>query len=292
MLPKFTSTNEEINDIREQFRNIHSLKIEIDKFKIPKWDNEYKDKVINDFTYHSNKLEGNSLTYGETIAFLKESTFPQGKSAGDVMDIKSHANIMKDIMQQYDKFELSIESVKTMHGKLMDNILQWKNGEDYAPGRFKWDTNYTTKPNGELRQFMSVDVFKEVLNEIFNDVNNALKNKDESKLETHPLYVSTYFHQNFEYAHPFTDGNGRIGRIMSNVILLKENYVPIVIQGNERDRYLNLLDKGTIENDKKQAVSPQLLQFFCEKETQALTQKLETIKTLQQERNNNNSMSL
>ncbi len=64
-------------------------------------------------------------------------------------------------------------------------------------------------------------------------------NKNKEKL--HHLILSSIFHHKFEKIHPFMDGNGRVGRILLNFILINNNYPPLIIHKKKRDKYLQAL---------------------------------------------------
>lgn len=63
------------------------------------------------------------------------------------------------------------------------------------------------------------------------------------KLESFDSYVETYtkMHLSFSSVHPFFDGNGRLARLVANIPLLKNGFLPIIIDNNEREEYINLL---------------------------------------------------
>ena len=65
---------------------------------------------------------------------------------------------------------------------------------------------------------------------------------DKNKLKTHPLKLISYFHATFERIHPFDDGNGRVGRILINIILLDLGYFPIIIRKAGKLSYFNALE--------------------------------------------------
>ena len=62
--------------------------------------------------------------------------------------------------------------------------------------------------------------------------------------QLHPFVRAVIFHHKFEKIHPFMDGNGRTGRMLMNVLLLKEHYPPIIIRKKNRTAYLDVLRKA------------------------------------------------
>jgi len=75
----------------------------------------------------------------------------------------------------------------------------------------------------------------------------------------HPLKVSALFHGKFEKIHPFADGNGRVGRFLSNIILMEHDYPPLIIRRTQRTSYINCLQ------DFHRGYTPNLERFFLDK---------------------------
>ena len=73
-------------------------------------------------------------------------------------------------------------------------------------------------------------------------MNKLLLWYEKERYKIHPLELAFKFHHKFEMIHPFADGNGRVGRMLLNYILLKEGYFPIIIRKNQREKYIKALD--------------------------------------------------
>ena len=71
-----------------------------------------------------------------------------------------------------------------------------------------------------------------------------LKWYEENKKILHPFVLASIFHHKFEKIHPFSDGNGRTGRMLVNMILLKNNYPPMIIYKKDRRMYLDALSSA------------------------------------------------
>src|SRR5215217_6086524 len=97
--------------MENKIKLINSLKEEIDKlFPTPKWNEEYLEKIKLNFTFQTNKIEGNSITYGQTISFLKEAITPKNVAVKDCIDIQNHYDILDSIFKNNDQ-ELSAEKI-------------------------------------------------------------------------------------------------------------------------------------------------------------------------------------
>lgn len=88
---------------------------------------------------------------------------------------------------------------------------------------------------------------------------NELINWYKENKKLNPFILATIFHHKFEKIHPFSDGNGRTGRILMNYILIKNNYPPIIITKKNREKYLDALESA----DKSEEYS-KLLSFLLE----------------------------
>lgn len=225
-------------------------KIDSIQFKLEDWDYEILEKVKMDFTYFSNKIEGNALTYGETIAILKKDLKPKYKSLQDIFSIKNHKKFVDVLFDSYHS-DLSLDYIKELHSKYMESIFQWAEGtgDNYSPGKLKWETNGTIRPNGEYKTYMRPKETPAEVIKLCGFVNDQLKNR-----KTHPIILASYFHQRFiGEIHPFVDGNGRLGRMLTNQILLKGGLSPVTFDLNQSSRidYLKMMDSAVSSDESK-----------------------------------------
>ena len=156
---------------------ISNLKrIDSAKFRLKDWSREMLEKVKTDFTYYSNKIEGNALTYGETIAILKENIKPKNKSLQDIFSVKNHKKFVDLLFKSY-KTDFSLAYIKDLHFEYMNSIFQWAEGtgDNYSPGVLKWDTNGTIRPNGEYKTYMGAKETPGEVEKLCELVNNQLK---------------------------------------------------------------------------------------------------------------------
>jgi len=99
------------------------------------WDEEFIRQVKTDFTFYSNKVEGNAMTYGQTIQLLKDFVTPKYASTGDCLDLVNHQQVLDEVFEQYSKTEISEVNIKKIHKALMKNPEQWSDAVHYDPGR-------------------------------------------------------------------------------------------------------------------------------------------------------------
>jgi Fic family protein len=114
------------------------------------WDDAFFRKVKIDFTYTSNKLEGNTLTYGQTIKLLRDFVAPRNAASGEVLDIINHQKILDIVFTNYRSQSISEENIKELHRELMKDTAQWADYGLYSPGQYKSFENMTVRSTSYL----------------------------------------------------------------------------------------------------------------------------------------------
>lgn len=210
------------------------LRIEYLKHKPVKWSSKERQKILEDFTYHTNKIEGLELNYGDTISFLRKGLIAKHSKASDLADLKNHREVLEMVMENYENLDFSVEAILDMHGKLMSDKLQWANYDSTngAAGEFKRSNNYGSRDNGELKEYMYYTDVPRAMEVLVSDTKEGLKD------ETKALSVIHDFTYRFlNEIHPFWDGNGRMARLLQNLLYLKSGY-PVVYVESEKKREL------------------------------------------------------
>lgn len=142
----------------------------------------------------------------------------------------------------------------------------------YGPGQYKEFENMTVRATGKIHTYLLPDQVPKGMEELIKVTNDSLKRTDPTDINLHALTIATYFHQQFlNIIHPFSDGNGRIGRIFLYLILLKNGYPPILIKEINKDEYLKRFELS--DND----ISP-MLDFMADRLIESLEEKLKFMK--------------
>lgn len=208
------------------------------------WDQPFLEQVKLDFTYYSNKLEGNMLTYGQTLQILRDLTAPKDANLGEVVDIINHKKVLDIVFRQYRSSEISEKYILELHHALMKDISQWIDDGYYSPGRYKDTENFAVRSKGEVHSYLAPKEVPNAMQDLILKVNNMLLTSNDQRQSTHALTIATFFHQQFlNVIHPFADGNGRVGRILMNIILLKLGYPPVFITSVNREAYLDCFEQ-------------------------------------------------
>lgn len=176
------------------------------------------------FTYNTNAIEGSELNSKEVKEILEEDKWPKEKSKQDIAEAYGVNEAIKYIRET--KEELSVELIKKLH------LIIFKNSKSFA---------------GQLRKPEEEVVVKNGLGEIVHEgapqsrvlyLLNELVEWYGSHKKFYPgLVLAAVVHNQFENIHPFRDGNGRVGRILLNYILLKNRLPPINIGFKNRGEY-------------------------------------------------------
>ena len=241
-----------INDnLKKMIDRADELKQEIEQLQSST--NENLRKAIHDklrylWTYNSNAIEGNSLTLGDTIFFLKEGLTIKGKSFKDHLDTYNHAEAIDFILDVVNKKQsITPHLLRSLNEILLSGVKtipaftpqRQKFDRKIKPGNYKTMPNYVAQSDGSIHEYVQpIDVPQQI---------DHLCQWIETQANTHPIIVAVIAHYNFVRIHPFDDGNGRGARILMNIILMRHQFYPAVIDVEHRKDYLDYLrmaDKG------------------------------------------------
>lgn len=218
-----TKVPSKLDNIKKEFyREINSklfeefrlIKEEFQKHwaKIPKSVKKRElEEIAIAFTYNTNAIEGSTITLRQTREILQFNTAPN-KPIDEIEETKKHAEIFFEILKK--KEIPNIETLKKWHYGL------FKNTKKDIAGKFR-DYNVL------VGDYLAPE--PEEMNKMLIELGAFLEKND----EFNPIEFSARVHYIFEKIHPFGDGNGRIGRLLMNIILWMKGY-PIVIIENKK----------------------------------------------------------
>jgi len=182
-----------------------------------------RDEFIIGFTYNSNAIEGNTMTLSETALVLREGMTIDGKPLKEHMELIGHRDACLYIEELVrEAAPLSEKTIRDIH-----SLVLMDRREDR--GVYRRVPVTITGTNAELPQPWSIPVEVEKL---LADYHGEMQN-------LHPIEKAALFHLRFESIHPFIDGNGRTGRLLMNLELMKEGFPPIDIKFQDRARYIS-----------------------------------------------------
>jgi len=243
----------ELNEIIER---IDILKNEIDSLRPISPDIEKKiwQKYRLDWNFHSNNIEGNSLTFGETKSFLLHGITAEGKPLKDHLDIKGHNEailLLDDIVKQ--KRPLTETFIRELHEVILhepyENPAITADGKNTTRrieiGKYKKMANHVKTATGEIFYFASPEETPAMMNDLMDWYGKVTQEK-----KLHPLIIASEFHYRFVRIHPFDDGNGRMARILMNLIFMRFDFPPVIIKTTDKANYfrnLQLADGGNMD---------------------------------------------
>jgi len=211
-------SKEEIKKVEEMRLDYKKLLKKLNKEQIK----DILDRFTANFTYESNAIEGNSLTLKDVAIVMFENRSIEGKNLREIYETRNSRKVIEKMINK--KFDISHENIILMHKMLMKDI-------DIRTG-------YKKIPNiiiGSKLKLTSPEKVYKKMSELIDFYKSNVK-------KIHSIKISSIFHGKFEQIHPFEDGNGRVGRFLSVLILIRDNYPPLIIRSSQRNSYLKVLE--------------------------------------------------
>ncbi len=193
--------------------------------------NKGKENFAVKFTYNTQRIEGSLLSLKETARLLDEGITPSSKPIRDVKEAESHKKVFFQ-MFDYEK-DLSLQIILKWHKELMQDTAN-----DIAG---KTRNHNVSISYSKFKPPMYIEL--EFLLKEFFDWYNKEKNK------IHPVELAALVHLKFVTIHPFSDGNGRISRLMMNFVLKKFKFPMFDVPYLNRSSYYNALERAQINKD-------------------------------------------
>ena len=225
---RFLSERRNCGQFTELFNEIDNKKSQLNN-KRPLTEGEVKrlrDDFMVDFTYNSNAIEGNTLTLKETAMVLEGITIDK-KPLKDHLEAVGHRDAflyIEDIAKR--KTRLRDTEIKNIHSLVLMNRPEDKGVYRRIPVTI---AGAYTEP---VQPYL-----------IEPKITELLKENETRKKTMHPIERIARFHLEFEGIHPFIDGNGRTGRLVLNLELIRNGYPAINVKFSDHKRYYNSFDE-------------------------------------------------
>lgn len=175
---------------------------------------------VSDQVYNSNAIENSTLSLEETDKILLQIELDRYISEREIFEAKNLARVVSYIENKSKESELNFDIILALHKMLISNI------RDDIAGRFRNENEWVRVGDHIAPGPLEIT---ERLQKVLVEYNS---NTSESVIKK-----IARFHLGFEYTHPFCDGNGRIGRVLNNYLLLRDGYVSINIKFIDRLMY-------------------------------------------------------
>jgi Fic family protein len=220
---EFELTKKEIEEYKKYEKDIEVKHLETLNWK----------RFTEDFTYNTNAIEGSTVALSEVKELLNGKEEPQDSEDIETINV---AKAVKYIKKSKEK--ITVEFIKHLH------LICFKGTKKFA-GKLR-DVNVIIRDSqGKIiHQGAPIDKVKGLLEEL-------CKWYMEHRNKYPPLLLAAVVHNQFEKIHPFQDGNGRVGRLLLNYVLLQHKHPPINIRLGDRERYYKCLQEYDHKNDVK-----------------------------------------
>lgn len=221
----FTLTKKQIATL-----NNYNKKILVTHLSEEEWQS-----FTENFVYNTNAIEGSTISLEEVPGIIKKNKSENSEE----IETRGVAKAIEYLKQT--KEDLSLDLLLKLHKICF-------NGSKSFAGEFRNVNVIVTNFRGEI---LHSGVPKE---ELYDYLKDFIDWYDKNKSKFKPLVLAAILHNQFEHIHPFQDGNGRVGRLLLNFVLLKNNYPPINILLEDRSEYYKTLQ----EYSKKDNLKPTL----------------------------------
>ncbi len=193
-----------------------------------------------DWNYHSNVMEGSSLTKLETRTIMLGNVTVDGKPIKDVLEMKGHDDVITKLLQMSSgELQLSEARIKEVHKAIVKEDDPEK--KEWV-GRWKPVPNYLTNYRGERIDFTPPEHVAEAMHRLLDRTKADIERIERKASDApHPALLAFDFHREYVTIHPFHDGNGRTARIFSNLLLMRFGLPPVIIKLEEKEAYNRFL---------------------------------------------------
>jgi len=252
--------NTELSSILQE---VDALKAELSTLRPlpPEALKKIEDALEMEYTYESNRIEGNTLTLQETALVVNEGITISGKSMREHLEAINHAqavDFIKDIARQ--EIEVSERTIKEIHAIVLHGINR-ENAGRYrtVPVMITGSTHMPPQPyliEKQMEDFI-------------------LKFQQMETDGIHPVIIAAYLHDELVRIHPFIDGNGRTCRLLMNLYLLQHGYTIVTLKGDNEKKlqYYKALEKSHTEHEPEA-----FYMLVAEAEKEALLRYIQIVK--------------
>jgi Fic family protein len=194
-----------------------------------------RESLMMEWTYHSNAIEGNTITLQETRVILSDGITIGGKTLREHFETLNHHEAIAALEEKVSPhYKLRASDIMQIHGLVLQRI------EKEFAGRYRNAGVRITGVNFTPPNALKVDDLMEELIEWVNEKNEI------------PIIVKAMiFHHRMVWIHPFFDGNGRTVRLIFNLLLMSAGFPPAIILQQDRKKYYDALNKANQGNYEK-----------------------------------------
>ena len=186
---------------------------------------ELLDELLLEHTYNSNAIEGSTLSKKQTEAIIFDKARVPDKSLTEHLEATNHAAVLRDLLLGRYPTQVSEDLIRQLHHALLQGIRE--------------DAGSYSKYQRAIR---GVDIALTHPKNIPEEMAGLLKRWRQTERRPYAIEPVAQFHADFELIHPFRDGNGRVGRLVMLVQLLKRDHPPVIIENTRKAEYYEVLE--------------------------------------------------
>lgn len=215
-----------LQDLQQQFR---------DPFELIMSRKDIYDDFLLSLTYHTNSIEGSTFNEPDVKAVLFDDVTIPNKSVREHQEAKNHQGALGFVMRwiRDNNSVIDEEMIKHLHQILMNGIM-------HNAGEYRNHSVRIAGVNVPTSNHLSVGKHMKEFVEILNDFENDLLNQVKHIAQTH---------SRFEQIHPFSDGNGRVGRLIMIILAFRYVMAPILIKKERKQAYYTYLEEAQVKNN-------------------------------------------
>ena len=192
-----------------------------------------------EYTFESNRIEGNTLTLQETVLIVSEGITISGKSMNEHLEAINHAQaieFIKDIARS--DIEINERTIREIHAIILHGINKEQAGKyRNVPVMIVGSRHTPPQPYLIMPQ----------MEQFIRDYKTMQNNNE------HPVLIAAFLHDELVKIHPFIDGNGRTSRLLMNLYLISHGYTIATLKGDNETRqtYYTALEQSHRENNRE-----------------------------------------
>ena len=181
-------------------------------------------------TYASNALEGNTLTESETKVVIEDGVTIGGKALRDHLEAIGHARAFDFMWELAKRLEITENDIRKLH------LLCFQPSEGEFAGQYR-----------KVNVVITGSQYNDRLSSYENVPSDMRKLVEEGKMQQkqlHPVEYAAWLHRTFIVIHPFSDGNGRVARLLLDHALISQGYPPVIISPMFKHEYIHALEQS------------------------------------------------
>lgn len=198
---------------------------------------DYLDDILVRLAHHSAGIEGNTISLPATVSIIVNGTLPMSGKATvrEFYEIENHKQAFENMLSHLlNEDPLMVTIIKDIHADLTDRL-------QYDRGQFKKNENMIL---GAEFQTASPSETPFLMTQLIDNLAYRLEGAES---DDEKLIAVLDSHIQFERIHPFSDGNGRTGRMVLNYSLLQQGFPPLIIEKETKAEYIEFLGNQDLE---------------------------------------------